>query len=400
MSGMLNRREMIARSLRAAAVMAGGGLTGFASRPGLTAPAIVDKSKTAPTSPVAIQRCATYEPKAVRQRLDAALDMIGGLGKLVRDKTVTIKLNMTGPVQELVGRPASETYQIHPNVVGALCAALNDAGARRIHLVEALYYKESIEEVLKMAGWDYAAIQAAGGHKVSAENTKNMGRWKEYGEIKVPWGGYLFPAFKVNQSYVKTDVFISLAKLKNHECAGVTMAVKNLFGVTPTALYGNDAPNEETVSARVAMLHEAKRTVPDGVPGELGSERVMGWERRVPRITADLMGARPVDLAVIDGIHTITGGEGPWNQGVAATEPNLLLVGRNAVCTDAVCTAVMGYDARTPHFEFPFPGENHLLLAAQGGVGTIDVSRIEVAGLPIEKAKHPFKQPPAAEKAA
>jgi hypothetical protein len=32
----------------------------------------------------------------------------------------------------------------------------------------------------------------------------------------------------------------------------------------------------------------------------------------MPRITAELASARPVDLAFIDGIETVVGGEGPW----------------------------------------------------------------------------------------
>ena len=50
----------------------------------------------------------------------------------------------------------------------------------------------------------------------------------------------------------------------------------------------------------------------------------------------------------------------------------------------------MGYDPQAAHFQFPFPCDNHLLLLAQAGVGTIDRKRIEVLGLPLEKAVVPF----------
>jgi hypothetical protein len=39
----------------------------------------------------------------------------------------------------------------------------------------------------------------------------------------------------------------------------------------------------------------------------------------------------------------------------------------------------------------PFPGENHLRLLASVGVGTNNLKRIEVRGLPVEKASYPFK---------
>ena len=57
---------------------------------------------------------------------------------------------------------------------------------------------------------------------------------------------------------------------------------------------------------------------------------------------------------------------------------------------DAVSTAVMGYDPQADHMQFPFPGENHLSLLAARGVGTHDVGQIEVGGLTIAQATHPF----------
>lgn len=67
----------------------------------------------------------------------------------------------------------------------------------------------------------------------------------------------------------------------------------------------------------------------------------------MPRHTVDAVGIRPIDLAIIDGIETVSGGEGPWLK-LASQAPGLLLAGRNAVCTDAVATAVMGYDPAAP----------------------------------------------------
>ncbi len=65
------------------------------------------------------------------------------------------------------------------------------------------------------------------------------GKGKKYHEVKVPWGGSLFPAYHLNHSYVDCDVYVSLAKLKNHATAGVTMGIKNNFGITPPALYSS-----------------------------------------------------------------------------------------------------------------------------------------------------------------
>ena len=67
-----------------------------------------------------------------------------------------------------------------------------------------------------------------------------------------------------------------------------------------------------------------------------------------------LAGARPIDLAVLDGIESCVGGEGPWCLGSKPVKPALLLVGRNCVCTDTVGAATMGYNPRASRHEAPF----------------------------------------------
>ncbi len=395
MSDRFDRREMLVRGVGMAGLLAGGlpltGRPASAAEPD-AAFRLPDRSADAPSQPVAITRCPSYEPQVLRRQLDEALNLIGGLRPLVEGKTVAIKMNLTGgPTQKLGGLPAYRTYHVHPNVVAALCAALVDAGARRIMLLESHYSRKRPEEVYAAAGWDIDMIHRAAAGKVSWEDTRNRGRWPKYSRLPVSWGGYLYPAFDVNACYEKTDVFISLAKLKDHGQAGVTMAVKNLFGIVPTSLYGGDAPNEDSIHYRGDILHFGRKKVPAGVPGEVPNTVAVGdWRKRVPRVTADCFGARPVDLAVIDAVETNRGGEGPWIPGVEPLAPKLLLVGRNAVCTDAIGAAVMGYDPMADHGQFPFQGENHLKLLARVGAGTIDPARIEVRGLSIKEALFPF----------
>jgi uncharacterized protein (DUF362 family) len=392
MSNVMNRREMLLRGLATAVALTGGRLPlAWSAEQKSAAPPLPDRSKDAPNTPVAIQRCESFEPKLFRRKLDTVLDLIGGIGKLVRNKTVTIKINMTGMSwKPCSGLPAYETYVTHPNTLAALCAALRDAGARRIVVVENYYKDEPPEKMLSDSGWDIAAIKSAGGHRVAFEDTRNRGRWSGYSRFKVPWGGFIYPAFDLNKRFEKTDVLLSLSKLKQHACAGVTMTIKNMFGATPCSLYGNDAPNENSLVHRTSMFHSGRKKVPAGVPAELDHGLPGEATVRVPRIVADIYGARPVDLSIVDGIRTLRGGEGSWNRGVQMTEPKLLLAGRNGVCTDAVCTAVMGFDPQAPDGQSPFPGHNYLRLLASAGIGTNDVGRIEVVGLSLKKAVHPF----------
>src|SRR5262249_4336577 len=159
-------------------------------------------------------------------------------------------------------------------------------------------------------------------------------------------------------------------------------------GITPTALYGHHRPDEKNTSSRFTIFHQGAERPADGLPQEVDPKSPRRTTYRVPRHTVDAVGIRPIDLALIDGIETVSGGEGPWAK-LAAQSPGVLLAGRNAVCTDAVATAVMGYDPAARPGTGPFPGDNHLALAESLGLGTIDLGRIEVRGLSVKEARHP-----------
>jgi uncharacterized protein (DUF362 family) len=343
---------------------------------------------------VSIARCKRYDPDAVLRQLEAMMDQLGGLAPLVAGKTVAVKVNLVGNVrQDALGKPANRTYQVHPSVVLAVAALLDRAGARRIRFLESTHQTEPFEQYLRAAGWDLNAL-AARKTPVEFEDTRNLGAGRRYHELKVPWGGSLFPAYHVNHSYNDCDVYVSLAKLKNHATAGVTLGMKNNFGVTPIALYGQHEPDERSTSARVAIFHEGRERPADGLPQERAPESPRRPTYRVPRHTVDAVGIRPIDLVIIDGIETVSGGEGPWLKDLAVQEPGLLLAGRNPVCTDAVATAVMGYDPMAAPGTGPFPGDNHLALAASLGLGTNDTKQVEVVGLSLKEALHPFDWEP------
>jgi len=342
-----------------------------------------------PSAPVGIVRCRRYGREAVLRALEAVTDRIGGLRDLVAGKTVAVKVNLVGDVRQAVlGKPANRTYQVHPSVVLATAALLDRAGARRVRFLESTHRNGPFEPYLRAAGWDLDALT---GFKtpVEFEDTRNLGEGKKYREVKVPWGGSLFPAYHLNHSYVDCDVYVSLAKLKNHATAGVTLGMKNNFGITPIALYGQHEPKEDSTHNR-SMFHDGRDRPADGLPQEVDPQSPRRPTYRVPRHIVDAVGIRPIDLVILDGVETASGGEGPWVGGLAEQEPGLLLAGRNAVCTDAIATAVMGYDPTAGPGTGPFPGDNHLALAAELGLGTNDPKQIEVVGLSVEQARHPF----------
>ena len=351
---------------------------------------------TPAAAPVAIAKCASYD-EDVTARLATMFDQLGGLDHMVRGKTVTIKLNMTGsPGLRVDGRPPGVTHYVHPKLVGATAHLMGRAGARRIRFVESAWATSGpLEEYLLDSGWNVRQLLAAA-PGVEFENTTALGKGRKYARFKVPGGGYLFPAYDLNHAYEDTDVFVSMAKLKNHATCGVTLSMKNCFGMLPASIYGDDAgvdePNENPTAGRAKTMHRGARQPSKSVPAELdpASSREPGY--RVPHIVADLVKSRPIDLEIIDGIESIAGGEGPWIKGIRRVQPGVLLAGLNPVSTDAVAAAVMGYDPRAARGTAPFRTcENTLLLAERHGVGSADLRRIDVRGVPIAGAIYRYE---------
>jgi uncharacterized protein (DUF362 family) len=339
---------------------------------------------------VAITRARTYGSEAAAA-LRQALGLLGDLGALVRDRTVTVKVNFTGwPIQGLFGRSAGETYVTHGDTALALAQILSENGARRIRFVESAGVALPLEQVVLAAGWDLSSLRALPG--VELENTRNLGAGARYARLGVPDGGRLFSYLDVNHSYAETDVFVSLCKMKEHAtAAGITLSMKNLFGITPNSLYGAGGPGEDNLGYRGPVHGQAEGWL-RLLPGEKPGLEAQPVGVRVPRTIVDENLARPVDLAIVDGIRTIRGGEGWWNAGIAAIDPGVIVAGRNALSTDAVAAAVMGFDPRAPHYTAPFETrENHLLIAEQAGLGTADLSRIEVRGATIADVRTPFR---------
>ena len=168
----------------------------------------------------------------MRTALDQCFDLIGGIGSLVKNKTVAVKINLTGTdFTPFLNRPVGETFMTHYSTVAALTSALFKAGATRVRLLESTQSRSKLENTIDLADWDVNALRAMG--NVEFENTRNLGNGHSYAHLKVPTGGYLFSALDVNHSYHDTDVMVSLCKLKNHITTGVTLSMKNLFGMSP-----------------------------------------------------------------------------------------------------------------------------------------------------------------------
>jgi uncharacterized protein (DUF362 family) len=356
-----------------------------------------------PVDPVSVAKVRSYD-EDLTARFRQMFDQIGGIGDQVKGKTIGIKVNLTGGGR-FPGYTTGDTHWVHPRVVGAVVATFGALGAKRIRILESAGGRKpgyKLEDKLLSGGWDVTAIRNAA-PLVEFEDTNALGQGKQYSLLKVQCKPYVFPGFLMNHSYEDCDFLVSLGKMKNHEEMGITICIKNLFGITPLGVYGD----------REKVFHYGQVQAPSGAPAELDpkSNRYEGW--RLPRVLVDILGARPVDLAIADGIVATVGGEGPWVLGSKPIHPGLLVVGRNCVNTDTVAAATMGYNPRAGRHEPPYRvfknpkdhppeqchpadetfqyADNMMLLAEAAGLGSADLTKIDVRGVPIREAMFDYE---------
>jgi uncharacterized protein (DUF362 family) len=159
--------------------------------------------------------------------------------------------------------------------------------------------------------------------------------------------------------------------MKCHFNCGVSHSMKNLIGLLPVSQY---RLNEE---------HWWRSALHGYGDDEAGT--------RLPRVILDLNRARPVHLALIDGIKTAEGGEAPRGS-FAPVQPGVLIASKDAVAADAVATAVMGFDPTVEPPNVPFiRGDNYLNLAYSLETGTNRLEEIEVVGASIEDVVYEFE---------
>ncbi|RPI28618.1 MAG: DUF362 domain-containing protein [Acidobacteria bacterium] len=347
------------------------------------------RAQALPAAPVAVARCRRYDFDLVKSTLATMFDMIGGIPSLVKGKTVTIKVNVTGgssaPIYTL---SAVETVYTHPVVVLAAASLFHKFGANRIVICESLYDLDDGRTGFQKSGYDVGTFESTV-PTIEWENTRNCGTAAKYRQRNVEGQPYLYNYFMLNHRYSDTDVMVSIPKMKNHQIAGITLAMKNLFGITPSSLYSGVSQDEDSLSNRAQVLHQ-------GAPSPAGGEILPVPSHqpgfRIPRAVVDIVRARPIDLSIIDAVVSMHGGEGVW-QGtrVGLVAPGLLIAGRNCVCTDAVGAAIMGYDPEAPEGKRPFyNGANTLALAAARGLGSNRLQDIPVLGLSVAKARYAF----------
>ena len=161
---------------------------------------------------------------------------------------------------------------------------------------------------------------------------------------EVPGGGCMFDRYQLNACFAEADEVVSVAKMKNHAFMGITLCMKNLFGLPPmippvgrTRSYYHHLIRLSYVLPDLAMITRPCLNIIDALTGQWGRE----W-----------------------------GGEGRIC--------NALVAGDHVTATDVCGMHLMGHD---PASDWPTPpfkrDRNHLIIAAQRGFGTLDLDQID-----------------------
>src|SRR5882724_5744740 len=164
----------------------------------LLAAAPLARAKEAPTAPVSIARSRAYD-NDLTATLSTMFDQLGGLGRIVKNKTVTIKVNLTGsPGLRFQGKALGLTHYTHPKMAAATAYLLDRAGAKRIRFVESCWGNAGpMEEYLLDSGWNVRMLFGAASN-VEFVNTNGLGKSKAYSRFHVPGGGSIFAAYDLN----------------------------------------------------------------------------------------------------------------------------------------------------------------------------------------------------------
>ncbi len=141
----------------------------------------------------------------------------------VRDKTVLLKPN-------LVEYIAGVEVNTNPWLVGATCEAFGRLGCRRVVVGEGPGHQRDTHLVLAESGFE---------QHLRDRNIEfvDLNR-DDIVEIETGSGYTAMKSLWLPKAVLEVDLVVSMPKVKTHHWAGVTLSMKNMFGVIPGAAYG------------------------------------------------------------------------------------------------------------------------------------------------------------------
>ncbi len=279
-----------------------------------------------PPSRVAIRRIASYEAD-----LTALLfETLREFDLPVRDKTVLLKPNFVEPDPRGV-------VNTHPAVVGAARECFLRFGAQSVVVGEGPGHErdtEAIVETIRLR--DYVGALPGKFVDLNVDEVRSVPTRTHASKLK---------ELCLPRTVLEADFVVSMPKLKTHHWAGVTLSLKNMFGIVPGNCYG--WPKN--------ALHWA------------------GLTRSILDINSTV---RP-DFAIVDGIVGMEG-NGPIQGAPKAC--GVLVAGDDPVAVDATCARIVGL----------VPERIDYLRHAGLLLGHVEQENIRQLGEGIESVRTPF----------
>jgi uncharacterized protein (DUF362 family) len=281
----------------------------------------------------AISQVAILEAKSYDASLEDIIRRGIHLFKLdLKGKRIILKPN-------LVEFDPKGVINTHPAVIEAAIGSFRSLGAREVVVAEGPGHRRDSEYLLTASGI-YDVIKE---HRVryvdlntdDVRLTKLRSSFTNLTEMYLP------------ETLFNADLLVSMPKLKTHHWAGVTLSLKNMFGVVPGSVYG--WPKN--------ALHWA------GIDGSI----------------LDINSSLPIpQFAIVDGIVGMEG-NGPL-QG-QAKQSGVLVLGDDLVAVDAISARLMMIEPRKIEY----------LEIAGGFLGNISHDRIELVGERLERFQQNYR---------
>lgn len=317
----MNRRRFLLGALAAPAVAAAGGCS---ATPRWERTAYRKRAE----SRVVVSRADSYESPLV----DRILEGVRLCGLRVAGRSVLLKPN-------LVEFDPLGVINTNPAVVAAAIEAFRRLDAREVTVAEGPGHRRDNEYLLGASGLQKILAE----HRTRYIDLNSddvaplslLSRFTSFGRLYFP------------QAVLKTDLVVSMPKLKTHHWAGVTLSMKNMFGTIPGSIYG--WPKN--------VLHWA------------------GIHESIVDINSTLPTSR---FAIVDGIVGMEG-NGPI-QGTPK-RAGVLIFGEDPVAVDATAARLMRID----------PAKVKYLRAAGEFLGNIEREKIVQIGEPIEALAQDFE---------
>jgi uncharacterized protein (DUF362 family) len=250
----------------------------------------------------------------------------------VKGKRIILKPN-------LVEFDPNGVINTHPAVIEAAMGSFKSLGAREVVVAEGPGHRRDNEYLLTASGiYDVIHEHRVRYVDLNADDvrlTKLRSRFTNLRELYLP------------EMLFNADLLVSMPKLKTHHWAGVTLSLKNMFGVVPGSVYG--WPKN--------ALHWA------GINGSI----------------LDINSALPIpQFAIVDGIVGMEG-NGPL-QG-QAKQSGVLVLGDDLVAVDATAARLMMIEPRKIEY----------LEMADRFLGNISRERIELVGERLERFQQNYQ---------